>query len=88
MISDTEKQVGGNHYTAIGSVCPCGRSIQPIDISERLTANLAKALEYVARADFKGEFERDLKKAIWHINRELRLREIKRLQERRKQEGG
>jgi hypothetical protein len=44
-----------------------------IDVIEdwNLGFHLSNALKYIARANYKGEREQDLRKAIWYIEREL-----------------
>jgi hypothetical protein len=47
--------------------------IEVIDAIEawKLGFNLGNAIKYIARADTKGMKEKDLRKAIWYIQREL-----------------
>ncbi len=54
------------HYTRF--------KIEPIDAIEDwgLGFRLANAVKYIARCEHKGEWESDLKKAIWYIQRELK----------------
>ena len=44
-----------------------------IDVIEDwdLDFHLANAIKYIARAEHKGNFEEDIKKAIWYLNRKL-----------------
>lgn len=56
------------HYTAGG--------IEPIDYIEanNLDFHLGNAIKYISRAEHKGTFEQDLKKAIWYLNRAIEKR--------------
>jgi hypothetical protein len=58
------------HYTTHPSGVEC------IQITEHMGFNLGNAMKYLWRAGLKdGEDElKDLKKAIWYINRELERR--------------
>ena len=38
---------------------------------QKLNYNLGNALKYICRSRHKGNFKRDLKKAIWYLQREL-----------------
>ena len=51
-----------------------------IDVIEdwNLGFHLSNALKYIARANYKGQKEEDLKKAIWYIQRELGLNKAER----------
>ena len=44
-------------------------SVEVIDIIDRINFCAGSAIKYILRAPFKGEFERDLKKAIWYLKR-------------------
>lgn len=57
-----------NHYTAGG--------IETIDFIEAkgLGFHLGNAIKYISRAGRKGDFEEDIRKAIWYLERELRRR--------------
>jgi hypothetical protein len=59
------------HYTM-------GR-IEVIDAIEdwKLDYHLANAVKYIARAKHKGKFEEDLRKAIWYLERRLKLEQSK-----------
>lgn len=48
---------------------------QPIEVIERwgLDHHCASALAYIARAPHKGEAVRDLRKAIWYLNRRIQI---------------
>jgi predicted HAD superfamily Cof-like phosphohydrolase len=60
---------GPDHYLRHPS------GVEPIDIVEWLTSSLANVIEYVWRAPYKGEYEKDMKKALWYAEREeMRLR--------------
>lgn len=45
--------------------------IQQIQVSEHLSFNLGAAVKYIWRAGRKGDAIEDLRKAAWHINREI-----------------
>ena len=47
--------------------------IEPIRVIEdwQLNWNLANVIKYIARADHKGNRERDLQKALWYLKREV-----------------
>ncbi len=48
--------------------------IQPIDFIEAnglLDFRLANSIKYIARCQYKGSEEQDIKKAIWYLNRYL-----------------
>lgn len=51
--------------------------IECIDVVEHMGFNLGNAVKYIWRADFKGDSNEDLRKAIWYIERELQKREKK-----------
>lgn len=53
------------HYTRFAN------NVQPIDLIEQLPYNLGAAIKYLARAGYKGSAAEDLRKARWHIDREL-----------------
>lgn len=46
---------------------------QPIDVIEDwgLNFRLANVIKYIARAEHKGERQRDLEKALWYLQREI-----------------
>ena len=54
-----------SHYTQ--------RDYEVIDVIEDwgLNYHLGNVLKYVARCEHKGNKEKDLKKAIWYLEREL-----------------
>ena len=58
------------HYVA-------GRTIEPIHIIEDwlLNHHLACALKYISRAGRKHDEIKDLKKAVWYVQRRIRLLE-------------
>lgn len=55
---------------------------QPIELIEKwgLGFHLANAFKYLARAPHKGEEIRDLRKAIWYIERYMQVVEAKQKQ--------
>lgn len=58
-----------DHYNAHPSGIEC------IEIVRHMGFNLGSALKYIWRADLKGDGDKDLKKAIWYIQDELKRRE-------------
>lgn len=60
-----------NHYNAHPSGVEC------IDVVEHMCFNLGNAMKYIWRADLKNDDIEDLNKAVWYINRELKLRKAK-----------
>ena len=57
-----------DHYNKHPSGVEC------IQVTEHFCANLANAIKYIWRCDYKGSTEKDLKKARWYIDRELKRR--------------
>jgi hypothetical protein len=55
-----------SHYTRF----PGG--VQPIHLARHLTYNLGSALAYIARAGHKGDAVEDLRKAIFHLEDEIK----------------
>lgn len=55
------------HYTIGG--------IETIDYIEakQLNYNLGNAVKYISRSSYKGKKVEDLKKAVWYLNRELKV---------------
>jgi hypothetical protein len=49
--------------------------IETIDYIEakELNFHLGNAVKYISRAEHKGMYEQDLKKAIWYLNRAIEL---------------
>ena len=63
-----------NHYNNSKQKCPCGRTIECIDITRHLTFNIGNAIKYLWRHEDKNGIE-DLKKAIWYIQDYIALKE-------------
>lgn len=59
------------HYTNHPSGVEC------IQITRHMSFNLGNAVKYIWRADLKGQSIEDLKKAVFYINDEIKLRESK-----------
>ena len=57
------------HYTSHPSGIEC------IEITEHMGFCLGNAVKYIWRADLKGSAIKDLRKAIWYIEREIARRE-------------
>lgn len=60
-----------SHYISHPSGIEC------IQVTEHMGFNLGNATKYVWRADLKENALEDLRKAVWYIQREIALREIK-----------
>ena len=59
------------HYLD-GPACEhCGKTIECIVITERLSFCLGNAVKYIWRAGKKGSAVEDLKKAAWYIQRAI-----------------
>ena len=56
------------HYTNHPSRVEC------IEITEHMGFCLGNAMKYIWRADLKADAIEDLQKAVWYINREIKLR--------------
>lgn len=58
-----------NHYSSL--------TPQPIQVIEGwgLSFHLGNVVKYIARAPIKGDRVRDLRKAIWYLNREVQILE-------------
>jgi len=52
-------------------------SFEVIDVIEdwELDFHLANAIKYIARAKHKGNFVKDLKKAVWYVQRRIKKAE-------------
>ena len=50
-------------------------AIEVIDVIEdwELDFHLGNAIKYIARAEHKGKYKEDIKKAIWYLNRKLEI---------------
>ena len=59
------------HYTNHPSGVEC------IQITEHMGFCLGNAMKYIWRADLKADAIEDLQKAVWYINREIKLRSSK-----------
>lgn len=57
------------HYNAHKSGVEC------IEITRHMNFNLGNAMKYIWRADLKNDALEDLKKAIWYLQDEIKLRE-------------
>lgn len=51
--------------------------VECIEITEHMGFNLGNAVKYIWRADLKADAIEDLKKARWHIEREIQKREAR-----------
>lgn len=48
--------------------------IECIDVIEHFSCNVANAIKYLWRADYKDATIEDLEKAVWYVKREIRKR--------------
>ena len=62
------------HYLARGIKCGCSKEIECIDVTRHFNFNLGNAIKYIWRADYKGKCIEDLKKAIWYLEDEIKMR--------------
>lgn len=63
------------HYTSHPARCECGKGIECIQVTEHMGFCLGSAMKYLWRADLKGDSIKDLRKALWYIEREVARRE-------------
>ena len=56
------------HYTWL-------KGVEAIDLCEQMNYNLGAAIKYIVRCDHKGNWKKDLEKALWYLNREIARRE-------------
>ena len=54
-----------------------GKNLEAIDVIEDFNLNfcLGNAVKYILRAGKKGDWQEDLRKAIWYLRREVNERE-------------
>lgn len=70
------------HYTN-GPKCFCGRQIECIDVTERMSFSRGNAVKYLWRAGKKDDEIQDLRKAHWYVSREIkRLESMQRTSDR------
>jgi len=63
------------HYTNAQASCPkCKAAVECIDVTRHLNFNLGNAIKYIWRCDSKGNPEKDLQKAIWYLQDEIKRR--------------
>ena len=55
------------HYNALPGGIEC------IDVVENMSFNLGNAVKYIWRCGEKGKMGEDLRKAIWYLEREIKL---------------
>jgi hypothetical protein len=64
------------HYNSSKAECEkCGSQIEPIWITRHLISALGNAIKYIWRVDDKGNPIKDLKKAVFYLNDEIKRRE-------------
>lgn len=60
------------HYTSSEAKCECcGKHIECIDITQHMNFCTGNAVKYIWRAEKKGNFAQDIRKAIWYLQKEL-----------------
>ena len=65
------------HYVN-GPSCPhCGNTIECITVTEEMGFCLGNVVKYIWRRNLKGDTLKDLKKARWYLDREIRRMEPK-----------
>jgi hypothetical protein len=47
------------------------KGIEAIDVIEEFAFNVANAIKYLWRANYKGSQRDDLRKALWYVQREI-----------------
>ena len=72
LLSDEVDMVNNpSHYTSHPSGIEC------IDVTRHFSFNLGNAMKYIWRCDLKKDAIEDLKKAVFYLNDEIKLREGK-----------
>lgn len=72
LLSDEVDMVNNpSHYTSHPSGIEC------IDVTRHMSFNLGNATKYIWRCDLKKDAIEDLKKAVFYLNDEIKLRESK-----------
>lgn len=59
------------HYTSSPAACPCGRSIECIEVVQHMPFNVGNAVKYLWRLGLKGDAVEDLRKARQYIDFEI-----------------
>lgn len=65
------------HYLSTSKCAKCAEPIECIDITRQMGFNLGNAIKYIWRCEHKGNKIKDLKKAIWYLNDEIKKHEEK-----------
>jgi hypothetical protein len=61
------------HYNRASSKCSqCSTRIECIDVTRHLNFNLGNAIKYIWRADYKDNKVKDLQKAVWYLQDEIK----------------
>jgi hypothetical protein len=60
------------HYTDGPGCQHCGKPVECITVTEKMSFNLGNAVKYIWRHDKKGNPVQDLKKARWYVDREIK----------------
>lgn len=55
--------------------CSCGLHIECIDITRHYSFNIGSAMKYIWDCEQKGSTLEDIRKAIWHLEDELKQRQ-------------
>lgn len=64
-------------YTDVPFTCACGKTVEPLTISQHLSFSLGSVIKYCVRAGVKHEADngvQDLEKARYYIDTEIKLR--------------
>lgn len=48
-------------------------TIEPIELTSRMTSCIGQALQYIFRAPYKGDQIEDLKKAVFYLKKQLNV---------------
>jgi hypothetical protein len=60
------------HYTQGDARCSqCGHPIECVDVAETRDFLLGNAQKYLWRCEYKGQFEQDIRKCIWYLERAI-----------------
>lgn len=64
------------HYNSNEATCDhCGKPIECIEVVRHFNFNLGNVIKYLWRCAYKGDSLKDLKKAMWYLDDEIKERE-------------
>ena len=63
--------INPQHYKNSEAKCPCGRTIQCIDVVRWFNMNLGNVIKYLWRAKHKENYVEQLKKSHWYLRDEI-----------------